>query len=252
VAQAERQTALSKLNQVKANGAVRTAYAALLGAVGLSADTKVIIGETAGQPMPALSDETMDQYVQKALAGRPDVRAAEEKVKAAQGEVQSAHAAYRPVVSFAARYYQNIGALSTDGSPYYSVNRPGGAVFLNVELPLFDGGARSAHLSMAQSQVQAAEDQLEQVRDKAAQDVVKAYNDLRTGLEAYTEARAFSHAAKVAYAAALDAYRHGVGTYTDLASDETAMVQSDAALATADAEVRIARMALALAAGEIR
>ncbi|MHA6203438.1 TolC family protein [Dyella soli] len=251
-AQAERQTALSRLNQVKANGAVRTAYAALIAAIGLSADTQLSIGGTQGQAMPSLPDEAVDHYVQKALAGRPDVRAAEARVKAAEGEVQSAHAAYRPVVSFSGRYYQNIGALSTDGSPYYSINKPGGAVFLNVELPLFDGGARSAQLSMAHSRVQAAQDQLDQVRDKVAQEVVKAYNDLRTSLEAYAEAQAFSHAARVAYEAALDAYQHGVGTYTDLANDEAVMAQSESALTSANADAQIAWMALALAAGDIR
>jgi len=252
VAQAERQTALSKLNQVKAKGTARIAYATLIATVGLPADTQLAIGEATGGPVPLLPDETVDQHVQRALAVRPDVRAAEEKVRAAQGEVQSARAAYRPVVSLAGRYYQNIGALSTDGSPYYSVNRPGGAVFLDVELPLFDGGARSAHLSVAQSHVQAAEDQLDQVRDKAAQEVVKAYNDLQTGVEAYSEAQAFAHASRVAYEAALDAYRHGVGTYTDLANDEAMMVQADATLATTTSAARIAQVALALAAGDIR
>ena len=250
-AQAERQTAMSRLNQVKANGAVRTAYASLIAAVGLSADTQLTIGEAKDQALPALPSESIDQYVQKALAGRPDVRAAEEKVKAAEGEVQSAHAAYRPIVSFAGRYYQNIGALSTDGSPYYSINKPGGAVFLNVELPLFDGGSRSAKLSIAQSQVQAAQDQLDHVRDGVAQEVVKAYNDLRTSREAYTEAQAYTHAARVAYEAALDAYQHGVGTYTDLANDEALMAQSQAALASASADAQIAWVGLALATGDI-
>lgn len=250
-AQAERQTAMSRLNQVKANGAVRTAYSSLIAAIGLAADTQMTIGEAKDQAMPVLPNESIDHYVQKALAGRPDVRAAEEKVSAAEGEVQSAHAAYRPIVSFAGSYYQNIGALSTDGSPYYSINKPGGAVFLNVELPLFDGGARSAHLSMAQSQVQAAEDQLDQARDKVGQEVVKAYNDLRTSLEAYAQAQAFSRAARVAYEAALDAYRHGVGTYTDLANDEAIMVQSDSALASANSDAQIAWVALALATGDI-
>lgn len=251
-AQAERQTALSKLNQVKANGAVRTAYASLLASIGLSADTQFTIGENADLAMPVLPGESIDHYVQQALAGRPDVHVAEERVKAAEGEVQSAHAAYHPTISFSGSYFQNIGSLSNDGGPYYSVNKPGGAVFLHFELPLFDGGSRSAHLSIAHSQVQEAQDQLDQVRDKVAQEVVKAYNDLRTSLEAYTEAQTFAHAARVAYEAALDAYQHGVGTYTDLANDEAIMAQSESTLASANADAQIARVALALAIGDVR
>jgi len=251
-AQAERQTALSKLNQVKANGAVRTAYASLMASIGLSADTQFTIAENKDQALPTLPGESIDHYVQKALGSRPDVRVAEEKVKAAEGEVQSAHAAYHPTISFAGSYYQNIGSLSNDGGPYYSVNKPGGAVFLKFELPLFDGGTRSTHLSMAHSQVQAAQDQLDQVRDKVGQEVVKAYNDLRTSIEAHAEAQTFAHAARVAYEAALDAYQHGVGTYADLANDEAIMAQSQSALANANADAQIAWVGLSLAVGDVR
>lgn len=252
VAQAERQTALARLNQVQASGAVRTAYAALIAAIGLSADTQLAITDADESAMPLPPGDPVSNYLNDALAHRPDVRAAEEKIRAAQGEVQNAHAAYRPAVSVIGRYYQNIGALSADGSPYYSINKPGGAVFVSIEWPLFDGGARAAHLSIAQSEVQAAQDQLDQVRDKVAKEVVKAYDDLVTSLASYSEAQAYAHAARVAYEAALDAYRHGIGTYTDLANDEAMMAQSEAALSSADANVHIAQVALALATGTVR
>lgn len=252
VAQAERQTALAHLNQVQASGAVRTAYAALLAAIGLSADTQLTVNDAGDAAMPSAPDETVDHYVSEALSTRPDVRAAEAKVRAAQAEVQSAHAAYRPTVSVVGKYYQNIGALSTDGSPYYSINKPGGAVFVNFEWALWDGGARRTNLSIANSQVLAAQDQLDQVHDKVAQEVVKAYEDLKTSLASYVEAQTYAHAAKVAYDAALDAYRHGVGTYTDLANDEAMMAQSESALSAASANVHIAQVALALATGTVR
>lgn len=251
VAQAERQTALSRLNQARARGAVRTAQAGLLAAIGLPADMPLAIREMNEVALPERPREPIAHYLQQALEQRPDVRAAESKVRAAEGGVQQAHSAYRPTVSISARYFQNIGALNSDGGPYYSINRPGGAVFLNVEWALFDGGQRAAKLSIAHSEVAAAQDEVEQARDKVAQDVAKAYSDLETSLEARAEALAFAAAAKTAYDAALDAYRHGVGTYTDLANDEAAMAQAQSSLASAEAEVRIAAVGLELATGTV-
>jgi len=252
VAQAERQTALARLGQVKANGDVRTAYATLMAEVGLAASTQLNIEEGQNLPMPEPLSEPVENYVQQALHQRPDVLAAESGVHAAEGEVETARAAYRPVVSVSGNYYQNIGALSTDGSPYYSINKPGGAIFLNIELPLFDGGARATNLSIAHSKVAAAQDDLDQVRDKVAKEVVKAYNDLTSSMEEFDQAKVFLRASRTAYEASLDAYKHGVGTYTDLANDEAVLAQSESSLSSADSDVHVASVALALATGTIR
>src|SRR5205807_7253073 len=90
----------------------------------------------------------------------------------------------------------------------------------------------------------AAHDKLEQVRDAAVQQVVSAYNDLKTSLAAYSAALALRTAAQTAYDAALDAYLHGVGTYTDLANEETSLARADAEREDSHANVFTAAAAL--------
>jgi outer membrane protein TolC len=150
-----------------------------------------------------------------------------------------------------AQAYQNMGSLSTDGSPWYSVNKPGGNILLTLKVPLFDGGLRASNTQIAQSEVSAARDKLDQVRDTAAQQVVGAYNDLKTSLAAYAAALAVREAAQTSYDAAFDSYRHGVGTYIDVASEQTSLARADAEKEDAHANAFTAAAALALATGTI-
>src|SRR5262249_19695532 len=75
----------------------------------------------------------------------------------------------------------------------------------------------------------------EQVRDTAVQEVVSAYNDLKTSLEAYAAAVAVREATQTAYDSAFDSYVHGVGSYTEVATEQTSLVRADAETADAHA-----------------
>ena len=252
LAQAQRQTAQARFNLVKVSGDERKAYTDLIATIGLDADTRIEIADSSQRPLPAEPPEQIEPVLRDALANRPDVIAALGKVDAAQGVLKSRRAAYYPEVAVAAEAYQNIGSLSTDGSPYYNVNKPGGNILLTIKVPLFDGGARDSGTAIAQSEVAAARDKLEQVRDTAVQQVVSAYNDLKTSLAAYTAALALRTAAQTSYDAAFDAYRHGVGSYTEVATEQTSLARADAETEDAHANAFTAAASLAFATGAIQ
>lgn len=252
VAQAQRQTAQARLNLTKANGDERTAYANLVASIGLPADTQIDVTDSSERPLPGEPPENLSAAVQDALVNRPDVISALGKIEAAEGTLKTQRAAYKPTIALSAQVYQNMGQLSTDGSPYYSVNKPGGNILLTLSWPLFDGGTRDYHVATARSEVAAARDKLAQVRDAAVQQVVSAYSDLRTSLSAYAAALTLREAAQTAYDAAFDAYLHGVGTYTDVASEQTALASADADKEDAHANVFTAAAALAFATGTIQ
>jgi outer membrane protein TolC len=252
LAQAQRQTAQARFNLIRVSGDERKAYTDLIATIGLDADTRMEIADSSERPLPAQPPEEIEPILRDALANRPDVIAALGKIEAAQGVLKSRRAAYYPEVALAAQAYQNVGSLSTDGSPYYNVNKPGGNILLTIRVPLFDGGARDSGTAIAQSEVAAAREKLDQLRDTAVQQVVSAYNDLKTSLAAYTAALALRDAARTSYDAAFDAYRNGVGTYTDVASEQTSLARADAEMADAHANAFTAAAALALATGAIR
>ena len=249
LADARRQTAQARFNLVAATGAERTAYAALIAGMGIAPNTRIETVDDSAEPLPIFPSGDVDQYVELALADRSDIAAALGKVQAAEADLRSARASYYPTIGLEAQAYQNVGALSTQGSRYYSVNEPGANILLRLSLPLFDGGARDARDASAQSAVSAARDSLDQARDTVAQQVSDAHDALRTSFAEYTAALPLAVAARTAYDAALDSYRHGVGTYTDLANNEAALSQAQSEQEDAHANVFTAAAALAFSMG---
>ena len=248
LAEAQRQTAAMQLALTKSTGAADTAFASLVATIGLPPEMHFQVAPVADIP----ATETLvplHELINEALQSRPDVLAATDKVAASDAKIDTARAAYRPTISLSAQVFQNIGRISSDGGPYSSIDRTGNAVFVAFEWPLFDGGARATNVSLAASQKTAAEDGLAETKNAASQQVVQAYNNLKTSLDNRNQALAYTHASELAYQAALDSYRRGLASITDLTSNEAVLAQAEASQEDADASVGIARAALDLAIG---
>jgi outer membrane protein len=251
VAQAQRQTAQARYRLAAAEGAARNASANLIAALGVPAATQVDVVDSAELPLPPAPVDSLSKAVDQALAHRPDVIAALGKVDAAEAALKGERRSYYPVIELAGQAFQNIGSLSSDGGPYSSINRPGQSLFLSFSVPLFDGGMRRSRISMADAKARQAKEQLAAARDSASQQVVRAYDTLLTSLAEYDAATVLSQAAHTAYEAALRSYHQGVGTYTDLATEENAVVQGDTQVEDARANAHTAAAALALSMGAI-
>jgi len=249
VAQAERQTAQARYGVTAAEGAERNTYASLIASLGIPADTELDVVDSNELPLPTQPIQNVSAAITDALGNRPDVIAAIGKVDATRASLDAEQRSRYPVIDVSAHAFQNAGWVSSDGKPYSSVNRPGGNILFSFSVPLFDGGLRSSRISMARSKVREAEEKLDQTRDTAAQQVVKAYNGLVTSLAEYEASTELSRAAHTAYDAALRSYRQGVGTYTDVATEENAVVQADTQVEDARASSHTAAAALAFAMG---
>jgi outer membrane protein TolC len=251
VAQAQRQTAQAHYTLAASEGTERTARANLIAALGVPAATEIDVVDSAELPLPPAPADSVSKAIDQALAHRPDVIAALGKVDSAEAALKGERRSYYPVIEFAGQAFQNIGSLSSDGGPYSSINRPGQSVFLSFSVPLFDGGMRRNRISMADAKAREAHEQLAAARDSVSQQVVRAFDGLVTSLAEYDAAMIFSQAAHTAYEAALRSYRQGVGTYTDLATEENAVVQGDTQVEDARADAHTAAAALALSMGTI-
>jgi outer membrane protein len=248
VAEAWRQTAAMRLALTKASGAADTAFASLVATVGLPPESHFVIASPPDM-LPDASLRPLNTLIDEAIASRPDIITAQDKVAASEASVDTAKAAYRPTISLAAQLFQNVGEVSSDGSPYSSINRTGNAVFVSFEWALSDGGARATKVSTALSEKSAAEDSLAAAKNSASQQVVQAYNNLKTSLDNRIQALAYTRASGVAYQATLDSYRRGLSSITDLMNNEAELAQAQADQEDADADVQIARAALDLALG---
>jgi outer membrane protein len=247
LAKAQRQHAQARFTLERAAGAERTSYAAVLASVGLEPTSDIRIAEGSEEPLPAKPAGNVGQYVAQALSNRPDIIAGLGKVRAAEAMLDKERAEHKPTIALAGSLYQNIGALSVESSPYYSVNKPGGALFLQFSWPLFDGKRRDTQIRIASAEVSAASEALEHARQMAAKEVADAYYSLTTALAEHDAAVTLTAAARTSHAGALGAYRNGVGTYTSLSDEENALVQAETELEDARADVQTAASALAFA-----
>ncbi len=247
--QAQRQSAQARYSVAAAEGGERTALANLVAAVGIPAATPLEVADGADLPLPPSPDQSVAAAVNEALAHRPDLIAALGKTDAAEASLKAAERAYRPSIGLSAHAFQNYGALKSDGGPTSTINRTGGNILLSFSLPLFDGGERADHISIARAELRESQAHLAHTRDGVAQQVVEAYNALLTSLAEYDAAESLRKAANTSYDAALRSYQQGVGTYTELATEENAVADAERQVEDAHAGAHTAAAALAFAVG---
>jgi outer membrane protein len=250
VAEAHRQTAAAQVALTKASGDADTAFATLVATIGLPPESHFELTPPKDPNVSADDLPTLKSLIDAAMELRPDIAAARSKVAAAAAQVDVAHAAYHPTISLEAQVFQNIGKVSSDGSPYSTINLTGNSVFVAFELPLFDGGSRATHLSVAISEQAQAEDALADAKNTATQQVVESYSALKTSIDNRAQALAYTRAAELAYEASLDSFKHGLSSVNDLTNDEAALAQAEASQEDANADVLIAQAAVALAIGQ--
>ena len=259
-AQARQATAAAELAKVQADGERDDTYLALLTAVGLPPTSHLAVTDLSDRPLPHRLDGTLDARIEAALARRPDMLAAWAAQKAGQAQVRAARAEFKPKLFLSATGAYTRGGLDISAVPAAGEQPPavnvGGhhyssALFLGVTVPLYDGGLRSATLARAQAQADSAEATLERTRDDAVRQIVAADNGLRTALAAHDAAQALVQAAQTTFDAALGAYRHGVGSITDVTVAESQLLLARNAQSDAHSAALTAAATLALATGEL-
>jgi outer membrane protein len=249
VAQAQRQSAQMSYAVAAAEAVERTARSNLIATLGIGSASELEVTDASNLPLPAAPEQSVAVAVHQALGQRPDIIAALGKIDAAEANLKSEQRSYYPIFELSGSGFQNFGSVSSDGKPYSTIDKAGGALLLSFSVPIFDGGTRRNRVSIARSKLHAAEEALTKTQDTASQQVVKAYNALVSNLAEYKAAMAYQDAAHTAYDAALRSYRQGVGTYTDLATEENAVVQAETQVEDTRASAHTAAASLAFAMG---
>ena len=259
-AQARELTAQSQLTVVQTQGAEQEAYATLLAAMGVSPLAKIRIAPVEHHPLSTNDLVPVDQFVHDALARRPDVLAAYSDVEASQASVRAAKARNRPKIFLSSTGAYVSGQLGLTAIPSIgeqlptlniSGNQWNGTVMLGVSIPVFDAHQRADAIRQAKNNEDQATATLDQVRVNAIREIVSAQNKLRTSLAANDAAAVLKSTAQTTYDAALDSYRHGVGTVTTAIDAETHLFQAEVAEDDAYTSSLSAAATLAFATGTL-
>ena len=246
---ARRSTAQAQFDLSQTYTAQKNAMSSLLEAMDLPPTTKLRVASASGRPLPPRTAHTVDDVLRGALRRRPDLLAEVAKLRATDANIAAARSELLPKISLSANTSVPFWSMNVDNSPYFTVRQPQGAALLKLEWPLYDGGLLQNKLRLAESQRNAAADDLQGRTDQALREVALAYDQVETGLQQYNAALALQTASEAAFRSASDSYKAGVGTLTDATTAQAGLASARAAVARVHAQSLINGAALALAAG---
>ncbi len=243
-----------------------TARAAALQAERLSADTQLQLARSAladitglpadPSPLPLPGelriDElgTLPEWLARAQRRNPGLQLAEAQLHTAEAQARASSAAFSPTVDVVAQVARE--RISGDGDFGIASNTSrNAAIGVQLAVPLYTGGLRSAQNAESRALVDKARAELERARQQVAQQTRAAWLDLAVG---QSQAGALA-AALQASQTRLDATRVGLQagdrTTLDLLNAENDAAAAELALLQARIHLLTARLRLAAMAGEL-
>src|SRR5215469_7848359 len=179
---ARRGTAQAQYDLSRTYSEQKDAMSSLLQAMDLPPTTQLRVASVFGRPLPPHTAHTVGDVLREALRRRPDLLADVAKIRASDANITAARSELFPKVSLGANLSVPFWWNNVDNSPYYSVRQPQGAALLSLEWPIYDGGLLQNKLKLAESQRNAAADELKGRTDQALREVALAYDQVETGL----------------------------------------------------------------------
>ena len=196
-------------------------------------------------------EASANDLVQQALAKRPDLIAAADKIKAAQYHEKEARSKLFPKISvFASEQY--IYSNTTPSIP--GVTEISGNTYLvsgNLHWDIFDARAHYHSLQLAKSQVREANDQLDGLRLRAEQEVLSAYTNVVNALEEQDAAQAMLDAATESFHAIETGYASGAKQLLDLEQSQSELAKAASAYQAARAQTLSLAAQLAFSTGDL-
>ena len=238
------QTAFSQatLNRIRAEGDARNALGTLANALGFEAQLRIVLAELPAVPTGAVFQKEVDALIAEAQTRRPDLRAAEAQLKAAEASIDLARAQGRPTISLGAGpSWQDSAGVITQG----------GSLGLTLSVPIFSGFDTTYRVRSASAQADVRTAQRDRIRNQIALDVWKAYQSLTTATQSLKTTADLVASAEQSAQVALGRYKAGVGTVLDLLSAQSALASARLQRIQAQLDWNVYRATLAQAMGAL-
>ncbi len=227
----------------QAEGTERIAAGTLANALGLAADVPLRLA-----PPPAAAPAVQDRrrvraLIRQAELARPDLAAAEARVRAAAAAVRQARAAGLPTLSLTGNAGYTYSDVLNDTRDW--------SIGLSLNIPLFTGFSTTYQVRAADADLENQRAQLAQLRNQVALDVWTAYQNLETARDTLASSRALLASARESAAVALGRYRAGAGTIVDLLNAQASLADARRQWIQARYDWYIGRATLARALGRL-
>jgi outer membrane protein len=227
----------------------RDAQVALAESIGIPPTTPIQVIDFSALPPPAALEDSVDKVIDQALEKRPDLIARVAALRGKEAEVRRARADYFPTLSLLSNVNTIAGRAKITGgnqpTGWFSASEPSYGAGLLFEWNLFEGGATTRKVELAEAERRAAEAEVTAARDKAVRDVWKAYTDVRLAIRRLDVAAALVDASQKSYESTLESYRRGLETLINLLAARREL--SRARFVDLDTKVQLLNASAALA-----
>jgi outer membrane protein TolC len=220
VALARQQEAQALFDLEDVTARERDAQVVLAESVGILPTTPIRVADFSALPEPTAVENAVEDVITRAIETRPDLIAKVAALREKEAEVRRARAAYYPTLSLVSNVDTLAGRARVTGgvrdTGWFSAAEPSYGIGIALEWTIFEGGAKRHRLELAEAERRAAEERVTAARDRAINQVWKAYTDLRLAVRRLDVAAALLEASEKSYESILEAYRNGLETLTNL------------------------------------
>jgi outer membrane protein len=226
----------------QAQNDLKSADADLAAALGLPAQTSFSLAE---ESMPGALPDQVDPFVQQALQDRPELKDLRLEQSAAERFAKAEHALNFPTVSVAGTAgFVPVGESAVPGRY--------GAIGLNVNIPVFNGGLFHARQTEAELRAKAATEQINDLANRITRDVRVAYLNARTAFERVGLTAQLLQQAQLALDLARGRYDLGLSSIIELSQAQLNLTSAQIANTSAKYDYQAQRTVVDYEVGALR
>ena len=251
--QAQTDYAQAVFNRAKVGGESRVLIGVLAVDMGLPPNHPLMLPSLPdGIQLDSGLERPVNALIDEARQLHPKTLAARAQLLAAQARISSARALGLPSVSFTAR-------LSTSTQPVIpAVGLPGLAatgrdrfVGLQLNVPIFEGFARTYEVSAARATLEGQEANLRDIEQQVTLNVWTTFTTLETDAENVRNTDVLLDSARQSFVAAQQRYQKGVGSIIELLTAQTSLANARQRRVQSLLDWRTARLQLAASLGQL-
>ena len=236
----------SELRQIDAKNAVKLAKINLYNIIGIPLNANSQIPDSIDIKTKEVND--LDDYIEKAMTNRPELKAMQYNIKAGEAGVTLAESNWYPQIYLGGNYYyskpnQRIFPAENKFKDTWDVG-------VSVSVDLWNWGATVDKTDQAEAQLEQAKDSYKIIKDNVVLEVNSNYLNLVQSKDKIAVADESVRQAQENYRVTDETFKKGLALNSDLLDSEVALLQSNTNYIQALVDYELAKAQLEKSIGE--
>ncbi|MGO4605846.1 TolC family protein [Variovorax sp. 2RAF20] len=244
--QAQTTVARATLEASRAAGDLGKAKAVMVYAIGAPFGKAFALAPL-GPPKAGELAQSLADWLAQAEKGHPAIEAARAQVTAARARAEATRSEGLPSFDLSASFYQN----GRPGQGLSTTQTRERLVGVTLNLPIFEGFARTYKIRGADALVEQRDAELHDVEHRVAMEVVQAYSDAAAALKNLDASDALLKAAQSSLASSQHKYEKGAADVLEILSTQKALADAQEERIRCLSEWRSASLRVVAAAGRL-